>query len=281
LAKLRLDALLLKKGLVASREKARAVILAGEVKVNEVRVDKPGTKVDEEAEIKIESSRLRYVSRGGLKLEKAIREFGVDFLNKVVLDVGASTGGYTDCAIKHGAKKVYALDVGYGQLDWSLRNDFRVVNLEKTNIRYFTVEELGELVDIITVDVSFISVSKVFPVLKDFINEEGVIISLIKPQFEAGRDKVGKKGVVRDADVHKQVLLDCIGYARKEGLFCVGVSYSPLKGPQGNIEYFICLKKRAASIENIEGTVGEVVEEAHQQLGGQKTGEDTSGKQQV
>jgi len=279
LAKLRLDVLLHKKGLAASREKARAMILAGEVKVNKVRVDKPGTRVDEEVEVTIESSRSRYVSRGGLKLEKAIEEFKIDFLNRVVLDVGASTGGYTDCALKHGAKKVYALDVGYGQLDWSLRNDLRVVNLEKTNIRYFTLEELGELVDIVTVDVSFISVSKVFPVIKYLINEEGVIISLIKPQFEAGRDKVGKKGVIRDAAVHRQVLLDCIGYARKEGLFCVGVSYSPLKGPHGNIEYFICLQKKAGPVGNIEDLVSKVVEEAHRQLGGQGTSENTSSKQ--
>ncbi|HBK53991.1 MAG TPA: TlyA family rRNA (cytidine-2'-O)-methyltransferase, partial [Syntrophomonas wolfei] len=175
-----------------SREKARAMILAGEVRVNGQMVDKPGTTVDEEARIELKSHLSRYVSRGGFKLEKAIEDFRLDFSQRVVLDIGASTGGYTDCALQHGAIKVFALDVGYGQLDWKLRNDPRVINLERRNIRYFSREELGEAVDIITMDVSFISTTLLFPVIKELLKEDGVIVSLIKPQFEAGRDKVGK-----------------------------------------------------------------------------------------
>lgn len=201
-------------------------------------------------------------------MEKAIEEFQVDLQNKVVLDVGASTGGYTDCALQNGARKIYALDVGYGQLDWSLRNDSRVVNIERTNVRHFTLQDLGEQVDIITVDVSFISTALVFPVIKDLLYEDGIIISLIKPQFEAGKDKVGKKGVVKDASVHCQVLLNCIDYARKAGLNCAGVTYSPITGPQGNIEYFLYLKKRGEPLDNLDNIVNNIVQEAHQKLGG-------------
>lgn len=268
MAKIRLDILLHTQGLAPSREKARAMIMAGEVKVNGVQIDKPGTGVNEAAEITIESISPRYVSRGGFKLEKAIQDFQVDFQNKVMLDVGASTGGYTDCALQNGARKVYALDVGYGQLDWSLRNDSRVVNIERTNVRYFTLQDLGEQVDIITVDVSFISTALVFPVIKDLLHEDGVIISLIKPQFEAGKDKVGKKGVVRDASVHRQVLLQCIDYARRAGLNCTGITYSPITGPQGNIEYLLYLKKRGEPLENLDNMVNSIVQEAHLKLGG-------------
>lgn len=269
MAKIRLDNLLLARGMAPSREKARAIILAGEVKVNGLRVDKPGAGFSEEAEIIVESSSPRYVSRGGLKLEKAIEEFAIDFKDRTVLDVGASTGGYTDCALQHGARQVFAVDVGYGQLDWTLRNDPRVVCLEKTNIRYFKPEQLGQEVDIITVDVSFISTALVFPVIKDMLTAEGSIISLIKPQFEAGRDKVGKKGVVRDRAVHREVLLKCITVAANENLNCVGITYSPITGPQGNIEFFIHLRKEmvAPGLE-IDKMVASVVDEAHQQLGG-------------
>lgn len=268
MAKVRLDVLLYTKGLAVSREKARAMILAGEVKVDGNMVDKPGTGIKEEADITVESSIPRYVSRGGFKLEKAIKEFQVSFQDKVVLDVGASTGGYTDCALQNGAGKVYAVDVGYGQLDWSLRNNPQVINIERTNIRYFTLEDLGEKVDIITVDVSFISTALVFPVIKHFLNEKGVIICLIKPQFEAGKDKVGKKGVVRDAGVHIDVLLNCINFALKEGLMCTDVTYSPITGPQGNIEYFIYLTKQAKPQKNMESVVNSIVQEAHSKLGG-------------
>ncbi|MDD2372480.1 MAG: TlyA family RNA methyltransferase [Syntrophomonadaceae bacterium] len=269
MAKTRLDNLMMARGMAPSREKARAIILAGEVKVNGLRVDKPGTSFNEEVDIVVENSGPRYVSRGGLKLEKAIQEFNIDFTGAVVLDVGASTGGYTDCALQHGAARVFALDVGYGQLDWKLRNDPQVVCLERINIRYFQPEQLGQQVDIITIDVSFISTTLVFPVIKDMLKSDGQIISLIKPQFEAGRNKVGKKGVVRDPEVHREVLINCIASAAKVGLFCTGITYSPITGPQGNIEFFIRLNQEQLSPElEIEKTVALVVNEAHQQLGG-------------
>ncbi|MGI5911705.1 MAG: TlyA family RNA methyltransferase [Syntrophomonadaceae bacterium] len=267
--KIRLDNLLLTRGFANSREKARAMILAGEVQVNGRQVDKPGISFSKEVSIKVNSNTQRYVSRGGLKLEKAIKVFGVDFTGKSVLDVGASTGGYTDCALKHGAERVFAVDVGYGQLDWKLRNDPRVICLEKTNIRYLTPEQLGQEVDIVTIDVSFISTILVFPVVKNLMKADGSIISLIKPQFEAGRDKVGKKGVVRDGKVHTEVLLKCIAAAAKENLLCVAITFSPITGPQGNIEFFIHLCKERSQVEfDLDNMVTAVVAEAHQQLGG-------------
>ncbi|PKM78623.1 MAG: TlyA family rRNA (cytidine-2'-O)-methyltransferase [Firmicutes bacterium HGW-Firmicutes-15] len=268
MAKVRLDTLIHSQGLVSSREKAQAMIIAGEVWVNGNRIDKPGTKVDEKIEIHIQSRRIQYVSRGGFKLEGAIQDFNIDFQAKVVLDVGASTGGYTDCALQNGAAKIFAVDVGYGQLDWSLRNDPRVVVFERTNIRYFTPENLGELVDIITMDVSFISTTIIFPVLTHLLKEDGKVISLIKPQFEAGREKVGKKGVVKDPAVHREVLLRCIAAAGQSGLNCVGISYSPIKGPEGNIEYFIYLVKKPEPLEQISEKVAEVVLRAHDVLEG-------------
>ncbi len=270
MAKVRLDSLLHHKSLASSREKARAMIIAGEVRVNGKMIDKPGTSVDEEAEIELISSLSRYVSRGGFKLEKAIKDFNLDFSRRVVLDIGASTGGYTDCALQHGARKVYALDVGYGQLDWKLRNDPRVENLERINIRYFSPEELGETVDIITMDVSFISTTLLFPVIKDLLREDGVIVSLVKPQFEAGRDKVGKGGVVRDPFVHREVLLNCINSAGREGLYCTALSFSPIKGPKGNIEYFIRLERKDEPGFEIGEQVEKTVEQAWQNLGGNK-----------
>lgn len=267
MAKTRLDVLLHQRGLVSSREKARAVILAGKVRVNGQRVDKPGSTVEEEARLEVEAP-PRYVSRGGFKLEKALAVFDVDFAGKVVLDVGASTGGYTDCALQHGAARVYALDVGYGQLAWSLRNDARVVNIERTNIRYFTREKLGEAVDIITIDVSFISLGKVLPVVKDFIRPQGDIISLVKPQFEAGREKVGKKGVVRDPRVHVQVLWDCLVMAGRQGLYGCNLAYSPLKGPEGNIEFLLHLRQERPDAGYTEKLVEQLVEQAHRDLEG-------------
>lgn len=267
MGKTRLDSEIFRRGLAASREKAKAIVLAGEVRVNGVKVDKPGTSVDENAEIQINEA-PRYVSRGGYKLEQAIKDFDLDFKDKIVMDVGASTGGYTDCALQNGAAKVIAIDVGYGQLDWKLRSDERVINRERTNIRYFTLESENDKVDIVTIDVSFISTAKVFPVVAGFIKEDGVIISLIKPQFEAGRDKVGKKGVVKNADVHREVLLASIENANKVGLQCVNITYSPITGPQGNMEYFICLRKNVEPIQDIIKQVDEVVITAHEKLGG-------------
>ncbi|HZK44521.1 MAG TPA: TlyA family RNA methyltransferase [Syntrophomonadaceae bacterium] len=263
----RLDNEIFKRGLAISWKKANAIVIAGKVKVNGVKVDKPGTSVDESVEIYIEPP-PKYVSRGGYKLEQAIIDFKIDFNNKTVLDVGASTGGYTDCALQNGAKKVYAVDVGYGQLDWDLRNDNRVMIFERTNIRYLTLEGLGEKVDIVTIDVSFISTSKVFPVVMSLIKDDGVIISLIKPQFEAGKDKVGKKGVIKDSNVHSEVLLNSIKNAELLGMKCVGITYSPITGPQGNIEYFICLQKNGESIGNNEHYVRRTVIAAHKNLGG-------------
>jgi len=278
LAKNRLDLLLLEKGLAATREKARAMILAGEVQVNGHCVDKPGTNIDTEAEIKLLHSGPRYVSRGGLKLEKAIRDFQVDFNGKTVLDVGASTGGYTDCALQHGAVRVYAVDVGYGQLDWKLRNDERVTSIERTNIRYFTLQDLGEVVDIVTIDVSFISTAKVFPVVKTLIKPDGHLLVLIKPQFEAGRNKVGKRGVVKDPAVHREVLLRCIETASNDGLGCVGITFSPITGPQGNIEFFLHLINNTTMNPDLPGRIRELVEQAHRELGGKKEIEDTAGE---
>jgi hemolysin TlyA family protein len=268
LAKVRLDSLVYTQGLAESREKARAMILAGEVMVNGSRVDKPGTKFEEDIPLHLEPRTLKYVSRGGFKLEGAIEDFQLDFNGKVVLDIGASTGGYTDCALQNGAARVIALDVGYGQLAWSLRNDPRVRVIERTNIRYFTSEGLGEQVDIITMDVSFISTRLIFPVITNFLKDDGEIISLIKPQFEAGKEKVGKKGVVKDPAIHIEVLMNCINAAVTVGLNCVGLSYSHIKGPQGNIEYFIHLQKQSKPLEHIADLAGETVLKAHTILEG-------------
>lgn len=254
------------------------MVLAGEVQVNGKCIDKPGTNVDIEANIELLHTGPRYVSRGGIKLEKAIREFQVDFNNKVILDVGASTGGYTDCALQHGASRVYAIDVGYGQLDWGLRNDPRVKTLERTNIRYFTLEELGEMVDIVTIDVSFISTKMVFPVVKNLVKMDGDLLVLIKPQFEAGKDKVGKKGVVKDLAVHREVLLACMDAAGHEGLGCVDCTFSPITGPQGNIEFFLHLINNAHMDPQMPERAARLVEEAHHELGGKKDIESTSGK---
>ncbi|NSW84317.1 MAG: TlyA family RNA methyltransferase [Syntrophothermus sp.] len=267
MVKSRLDTLVHDRGLAPTREKARALILAGKVVVNGNRVDKPGTKVPVDANIVVLEGGLTYVSRGGLKLEGAIRDFGLSFTGKRVLDVGASTGGFTDCALQHGALSVVALDVGYGQLDWRLRNHERVLVKEKTNIRNFSLEDLGEPVDIVTIDVSFISLGKVLPAVSSLVREGGEIVALVKPQFEAGRDQVGKKGVVRSRETHNHVILKVIESAVGLGLSVRGVTYSPLTGPKGNIEYFLYLVKdgqgQAVSARDIE----RVVENAHRQLG--------------
>ncbi|MGI6066697.1 MAG: TlyA family RNA methyltransferase [Bacillota bacterium] len=233
----RLDLLLVEKGFFPSREKAKAAIMAGQVIVNGLKVDKAGTGIDGSAEIKIIGETLKYVSRGGLKLEKAVKHFHLDLTGKVLLDIGASTGGFTDCALQNGAQKVFAVDVGYGQLDWKLRQDKRVVVLERVNARYLTTSQIPEQVDIITIDVSFISLTKILVVLRQFLKDSGMIISLIKPQFEAGRDKVGKKGVVRDPATHREVIAWIISTANELGFYCHGLTFSPITGPEGNIEY--------------------------------------------
>ena len=235
----RLDVLLVNKGFAASREKAKAMIMAGNVFVAGQREDKAGTMVQEDAAIEIKGSTLAYVSRGGLKLEKAMKHFDLTLEGKVCMDVGASTGGFTDCMLQNGAVKVFSVDVGYGQLAWSLRQDPRVVCMEKTNIRYVTPEQIGEFIDFVSIDVSFISLTKVLGPVKELMKEGGQIVCLIKPQFEAGREKVGKKGVVREPETHLEVIEKVIAFSRELGFSVLNLEYSPIKGPEGNIEYLL------------------------------------------
>lgn len=239
----RLDVLLVNRKMADSREKAKAIIMSGIVYVNGQKEDKAGSMFDIYAGIEIKGSTLKYVSRGGLKLEKAMENFPITLKNKVCMDVGSSTGGFTDCMLMNGAVKVYAVDVGHGQLAWKLRQDERVVVMEKTNIRYVTPDNIEELVDFSSIDVSFISLTKVILPVKNLLTESGEIVCLIKPQFEAGRDKVGKKGVVRDINVHKDVVRMVLDYAMSIGFDVAGLDYSPIKGPEGNIEYLAYLKK--------------------------------------
>lgn len=237
----RLDALLTARGLFESRAKAQAAIMAGQILVNEQKIDKPGTQVTEDAKIRILGDKLPFVSRGGLKLAKALKIFPISVEGKVVADIGASTGGFTDCALQNGAAKVYAIDVGYGQLAWKLRNDERVVNMERTNVRYLEKEQLAEMVDAVTIDVAFISLDKVLPAVHKILKANGFVIALIKPQFEAGKENVGKKGVVRDPKVHEAVINNVISFAKNEGFGIAGLEFSPIKGPEGNIEYLLYL----------------------------------------
>lgn len=237
----RLDALLTARGLFESRAKAQAAVMAGQVLVNDQKIDKPGTQVPEDAVIRLLGDKLKYVSRGGLKLEKALQIFPISVENKVVADIGASTGGFTDCALQNKAAKVYAIDVGYGQLAWKLRNDERVVNMERTNVRYLEQDSLAEQVDAATIDVAFISLDKVLPAVHKILKPEGFVIALIKPQFEAGKENVGKKGVVRDPKVHENVINNVIAFAKEEGFGIAGLDFSPIKGPEGNIEYLLYL----------------------------------------
>ncbi len=261
----RLDVLLVSKGLFESREKARSSIMAGVVFVSGNKEDKPGVKVDVDSEIVIKENVHPYVSRGGLKLEKALKTFYIDLRGRTTMDIGASTGGFTDCMLKNGASKVFSVDVGYGQLAWELRNDSRVVCMERTNIRYVEPEHLGALVDFASIDVSFISLKKVIPVAVKLMTDEGELICLIKPQFEAGRDKVGKHGVVRDPKVHEDVIKDIITFGIETGLKVKGLDFSPIKGPEGNIEYLIYLSKSAGSedVEGLYNEVAKVVEQSH------------------
>lgn len=265
----RLDVLLVMRGLCESREKAKAYIMSGDVLVNGERVDKAGMTVDVEADIAMKEKPCPYVSRGGLKLEKALRDFGIDVRGFVCSDSGASTGGFTDCLLQKGARKVFAIDVGYGQLAWSIRNDPRVVCMEKTNIRYVKPEDIGEPLDFSVVDVSFISLALVLPAIQALLKESGQIVCLIKPQFEAGREKVGKKGVVRDPAVHSEVLRHFLETASALNLTLKNLTFSPVKGPEGNIEFLAHLSK--SDSEPFVPNVDEIVQSAHTALNSKGT----------
>ena len=265
--KKRLDVLLVERGFVETRTKAQAVIMSGLVYVAGQKADKPGMSFDENSEIEVRGATCPYVSRGGLKLEKALRDFGVDPTGYVCSDSGASTGGFTDCLLQQGAKKVFAIDVGYGQLDWKIRSDPRVVVMERTNVRYVTPEQLGEPLDLSVVDVSFISLRIVLPVIKTFLKEtSGQVLCLIKPQFEAGKEKVGKKGVVRDPAVHKEVLDEFVALTKEIDFKILGLTFSPVKGPEGNIEFLAHLT--LATVDGIDPDTAEVVAQAHSTLKG-------------
>ncbi len=262
----RLDILLVNRKLAESREKAKAIIMSGNVFVDGQREDKAGAAFPEEVQIEIKGSPLKYVSRGGLKLEKAIECFGVRLQDKICMDVGSSTGGFTDCMLQNGAALVYAVDVGTNQLAWKLRQDERVISMEKTNIRYLTPADIKDSISFASIDVSFISLTKVLQPVRELLSDEGEVVSLIKPQFEAGREKVGKKGVVRDRKVHQEVIEEVVSYAHSIGFDCIDLNYSPIKGPEGNIEYLLYMKKLAAGMEGrviSEDKLQRVVEEAH------------------
>ncbi len=258
MAKERLDILLVDKGLAPSREKAKAIIMSGCVYVDGQKEDKCGSKFEEKATIEVRGNTLPYVSRGGLKLEKAIKNFDVSLSGKICMDVGSSTGGFTDCMLQNGAVKVYAVDVGFGQLDWKLRNDSRVVCMEKTNIRYVTPENIQDVIDFVSIDVSFLSLTKVLESVKNLISETAQIVCLIKPQFEAGREKVGKHGVVKEPSIHLEVIDKVIDYAISIGFWAVNLEFSPVKGPEGNIEYLLHL------VNHMDGIYQEIPFEAEQ-----------------
>ena len=263
--KKRLDVLMVERGLADSREKATTCIMAGEVFVDGQREDKAGSVFSEDAVIEYRGQKLRYVSRGGLKLEKALEVFPVDLKDKVCMDIGASTGGFTDCMLQNGAGKVYSIDVGYGQLDWKLRTDDRVVCMEKTNFRYLKPEDIGEEPEFASCDVSFISLSKILPAAYDILSTDGEMVCLIKPQFEAGREKVGKHGVVRDPAVHEEVIVNVFGFTREQGFKICGLDHSPIRGPEGNIEYLMYLSKTKEGYlqEEADALIKKVVEKAH------------------
>lgn len=265
--KSRLDVILADKGLFPSREKAKAAVMAGLVWVDGMRCDKAGTPVDaSSANIEIRGDLCPYVSRGGLKLEKALQTFQIDLTDAVCMDIGASTGGFTDCMLQHGAAKVYAADVGYGQLDWKLRSDARVVTMERINVRYLDPETIPERFDLITIDVSFISLKLILPVARKLLNEHGRCLCLVKPQFEAGRSQVGKNGIVRDRDIHLSVLRSVVDYGRDNSLTYANLTYSPITGTKGNIEFLLLLKSGIDTQENSDAAIEEVVEQAHREL---------------
>ncbi len=265
-AKKRLDILLVESGLVESRQRAQALIMAGQVFVNGQRADKAGSAYLPEVSMEVRGSTRPYVSRGGWKLEKALSTFQIDLEGAIAMDAGASTGGFTDCMLQKGAKKVYAVDVGYGQLAWSLRSDPRVVVMERTNVRHLTPGDIPEALDFVSIDVSFISLSLILPAIRFLLKETGQVVALIKPQFEAGREKVGKKGVVRDPAVHQEVLEQFLRHAGDSGFFVKDLSYSPIRGPEGNIEYLGYLSP--APCDPYEGDLAALVRESHQGLEG-------------
>ncbi len=267
--KKRLDVLLVEKGLVSGRDRAKAMVMAGLAFVDGVRADKPGAMLPPTAEVELRAAPQKYVSRGGQKLEKAIRFFSLKLAEKICMDIGASTGGFTDCMLQNGAARVYAVDVGYGQLAWRLRTDERVVVMERTNIRYVTAVQVPEPLDFASADVSFISLKAVLPVAYTLLRQDGEMVCLIKPQFEAGRGNVGKKGVVRDKSVHESVIKAVAGCAEKIGFSVPGLSYSPVKGPEGNIEYLMHIKKAGQKTACEHAHEIEVlVAQAHAELGG-------------
>ena len=264
--KKRLDVLLTEQGYAESRTKAQAIIMSGLVYVDGQKADKPGVSYEESVSLEVRTGGCPYVSRGGLKLEKALRDFGIKPVDYVCSDSGASTGGFTDCLLQQGAKKVFAIDVGYGQLDWKIRSDPRVVVMERTNVRYVTPEQLGEPLDLSVIDVSFISLKIVLPVIKTFLKRSGQVVCLIKPQFEAGKDKVGKKGVVRDPETHKEVLDGFVALAHSLDFKILGLTFSPVKGPEGNIEFLGHLT--LDEVEGISPDTALVVSQAHETLKG-------------
>ena len=253
----RIDVLLVEKGFFESREKAKASIMAGVVYANEQKIDKAGEEVSIDAKLEVRENICPYVSRGGLKLEKAVKFFGVNLKDKVCMDIGASTGGFTDCMLQNGAKKLFSVDVGYGQFAWKLRQDERVVCMERTNIRYVTDEQIGEKLDFASIDVSFISLTKVLPVAFNLLKDDGEVVALIKPQFEAGREQVGKKGVVRDSKVHKEVIEKIITFSESIGFRVKNLSFSPIKGPEGNIEFLLYLGKSGGTIVDVDKVIEE------------------------
>ena len=262
----RLDVLLVSRGLAPSREKAKTMIMEGNVFVNNNREDKAGSTFADDCKIEIHGNTLKYVSRGGLKLEKAMTHFGITLDGKVCMDIGASTGGFTDCMLQNGASQVYSVDVGYGQFAWKLRQDPRVVCMEKTNIRYLTPEDIDDALDFASVDVSFISLTKVLGPARALLKDDGQMVCLIKPQFEAGREKVGKKGVVRDKAVHEEVINKVIDFALEIGFSVHNLEYSPIKGPEGNIEYLVYIEKTSEAVKEESVDVHAVVEAAHGEL---------------
>ncbi len=264
--KTRLDVYLVDKGLVESREKGKALIMAGQVYVDNQKCDKAGTMIGDGANVEVRGETLKYVSRGGLKLEKAMSEFPISLEGKTTMDIGASTGGFTDCMLQNGAKKVYSVDVGYGQLAWKLRTDERVVNMERTNIRYVEEKDISEKIDFASIDVSFISLKLVLPVAYKLLADDGEVCALVKPQFEAGREQVGKKGVVRDINVHYDVVKKSVATAKEIGFYPSGLSYSPIKGPEGNIEYLLYLRKLKTDTTVSDELIRTVVDMSHEAL---------------
>jgi 23S rRNA (cytidine1920-2'-O)/16S rRNA (cytidine1409-2'-O)-methyltransferase len=264
----RLDVLLVKNGFAPSREKAKAIIMCGNVFINEQREDKPGSAFDEEKiNIEVRGSTLKYVSRGGLKLEKALQTFPISLENKICMDIGSSTGGFTDCMLQNGARKVYAVDVGHGQLAWKLRIDERVICMEKTNFRYMKKDDISDELDFASVDVSFISLTKILPPAYMLLKENAQMVCLIKPQFEAGRENVGKKGVVRDSKVHADVIEKIVNFVQDISFEVLGIDFSPVKGPEGNIEYLLYLKKKKTVIPmDWKEFIHKLVNESHQEL---------------